>query len=58
MFRRVRTPPKRGTFCVSAKEQAHGTDYSGPLRCELDSSFSFTVLSDSGSTGVVFLRPW
>ena len=29
---RVRAPPKRGTFCESAEEQAHGTEYSGPLR--------------------------
>ena len=29
---RVRAPPKRGTFCELAEEQAHGTEYFGPLR--------------------------
>ena len=25
-LQRVRAPPKRGTFCMSAEEQAHGTE--------------------------------
>ena len=54
--RRVRAPPKRGTFCESAEEQAHGTEYFGPLRCEHDTRCRRTVQSDSERTSTVFSR--